>query len=63
MVAWQIFALFMLFIIKMVARWAPLRRLFRLLGREIGISSIDWAQLSRFLPEDGDGIQSPKRFK
>jgi hypothetical protein len=27
---------------------------------KIGISSIDWAQLSRFLPEDGDRIQSPK---
>jgi hypothetical protein len=29
---------------------------------EIGTSSIDWAQLSRFLPEDGDRIQSPKRL-
>jgi hypothetical protein len=25
---------------------------------EIGTSSIDWAQLSRLLPEDGDRIQS-----
>jgi hypothetical protein len=24
-------------------------------------SSVDWAQLSRLLPEDGDRIQSPKR--
>jgi hypothetical protein len=23
--------------------------------------SIDWSQVSRFLPEDGDRIQSPKR--
>jgi hypothetical protein len=29
---------------------------------EIGTSSIDWAQLSRLLPEDGDRIQSPKRL-
>jgi hypothetical protein len=29
---------------------------------KIDISSIDWAQLSRVLPEDGDRIQSPKRF-
>jgi hypothetical protein len=29
---------------------------------EIGTSSIDWAQLSRLLPEDGDKTQSPKRF-
>jgi hypothetical protein len=28
---------------------------------EIGTSSIDWAKLSRILPEDGDRIQSPKR--
>jgi hypothetical protein len=27
---------------------------------KIGISSIDWAQLSRFLPEDGDIVQSPE---
>jgi hypothetical protein len=27
---------------------------------EIGTSSIDRAQLSRLLPEDGDRIQSPK---
>jgi hypothetical protein len=27
-----------------------------------GTSSIDWVQLSRFLPEDGDRIQSPKRY-
>jgi hypothetical protein len=26
----------------------------------VGTSSIDWAQLSTLLPEDGDGIQSPK---
>jgi hypothetical protein len=26
-----------------------------------GTSSIDWAQLSRLLPKDGDRIQSPKR--
>jgi hypothetical protein len=26
---------------------------------EIEISSVDWAQLSRLLPEDGDRIQSP----
>jgi hypothetical protein len=24
-------------------------------------SSVDWAKLSRFLPESGDKIQSPKR--
>jgi hypothetical protein len=30
-------------------------------GPEIETSSVDWAQLSRFLPEDGDRIQSPKR--
>jgi hypothetical protein len=29
--------------------------------QEIGTSSIDWTQLSRFLPEDGDTIQFPKR--
>jgi hypothetical protein len=28
---------------------------------EIGTSSIDWVQLSRFLPEEGDRIQCPKR--
>jgi membrane-associated phospholipid phosphatase len=28
---------------------------------EILTSSVDWAQLSRFLPVDGDRIQSPKR--
>jgi hypothetical protein len=28
---------------------------------ETGISYIDWAQLSRLLPEDGDRIRSPKR--
>jgi hypothetical protein len=28
---------------------------------EIEISSVDWAQLSRLLSEDGDRIQSPKR--
>jgi hypothetical protein len=28
----------------------------------IGTSSIDWAQLSRLLPEDGNRIQSLKRF-
>jgi hypothetical protein len=28
---------------------------------EIWTSSIDWAQLSKLLPEDGDRIQSPKR--
>jgi hypothetical protein len=26
---------------------------------EIGTGPIDWAQMSRFLPEDGDRIQSP----
>jgi hypothetical protein len=31
------------------------------LGSEIGTSSIDFAQLSRLLPEDGGRIQSPKR--
>jgi hypothetical protein len=31
------------------------------LGPEIVTSSIDWAKLSRVLPEDGDRIQSPKR--
>jgi hypothetical protein len=37
---------------------------FCLLSLGIGTSSIDWAQLSRFLPEDRDRIQSPKcRFK
>jgi hypothetical protein len=30
-------------------------------GPEIETSSVDWAQLSRLLPEDGDRIQSPKR--
>jgi hypothetical protein len=30
-------------------------------NREIEISSVDWAQLSRLLSEDGDRIQSPKR--
>jgi hypothetical protein len=29
---------------------------------EIGASSIDWAQLGRLLPEDGDTVQSPKRY-
>jgi hypothetical protein len=29
---------------------------------EIEISSVDWAQPSRLLPEDGDRIQSPKLF-
>jgi hypothetical protein len=28
---------------------------------EIGTSSIDWAQLSRLVPEKGDRIRSPKR--
>jgi hypothetical protein len=28
---------------------------------EMRTSSIDWAQPSMFLPEDGDIIQSPKR--
>jgi hypothetical protein len=27
---------------------------------EIEISSVDWAQQSRLLPEEGDRIQSPK---
>jgi hypothetical protein len=27
----------------------------------VGTSSVDWARLSRFLPEDGDRIRSPKR--
>jgi hypothetical protein len=26
-----------------------------------GISSIDWVQMGRLLPEDGDIVQSPKR--
>jgi hypothetical protein len=30
--------------------------------REMGTSSIDSAQLSRFSPEDGDRVQSPKTF-
>jgi hypothetical protein len=30
-------------------------------GPEIETSSVDWAQLSRLLSEDGDRIQSPKR--
>jgi hypothetical protein len=29
-------------------------------GTEIGTSSIDWAQLSKLLPEDGDRVQSSK---
>jgi hypothetical protein len=29
-------------------------------GPEIGTRSIDWAQLSRLLPEDGYRVQSPK---
>jgi hypothetical protein len=28
---------------------------------EIGASSVDWTQQSRFLPEDGDRVQPPKR--
>jgi hypothetical protein len=28
----------------------------------MGTSSIDWAQLSRLLSEEGDRVQSPKRF-
>jgi hypothetical protein len=28
---------------------------------EIETSSVQWAQLSRLLPEDGDRVQSPKR--
>jgi hypothetical protein len=31
-------------------------------GPEIELSSIDWIQLSRILPEDGGTVQSPKRF-
>jgi hypothetical protein len=27
---------------------------------EIGTNSVDWAELIRFLPEDGDRIQSTK---
>jgi hypothetical protein len=27
----------------------------------LSIVQVDWAQLSRLLPEDGDRIQSPKR--
>jgi hypothetical protein len=30
---------------------------------EIGTSSIDWAQISRLLFDDGDRIQCPKRPK
>jgi hypothetical protein len=30
-------------------------------GLEIETSAINWAQLSRLLPEDGDRIHSPKR--
>jgi hypothetical protein len=30
-------------------------------GTEIETSSVDWAQLNRLLPKDGDRIQSPKR--
>jgi hypothetical protein len=30
--------------------------------RQIETESIDWAQLSRLLPEDGEKVQSPKRF-
>jgi hypothetical protein len=37
-------------------------RLFFYPGPEIAISSIDWAQLSWLLPEDGSRVQSPKRF-
>jgi hypothetical protein len=33
----------------------------RISGAEISTSSIDWAELNRLLPEDGDRIQSPKR--
>jgi hypothetical protein len=29
---------------------------------DIGTSSIDWAQLSRLLPENGGRVQIPKRF-
>jgi hypothetical protein len=32
-----------------------------LIDREIGDISIDWAQMCRFLSEEGDRIQSPKR--
>lgn len=28
---------------------------------EIRTSAIDWAQLNRLLPEDGDSVSSPKR--
>jgi hypothetical protein len=28
----------------------------------LDISFVDWAQQSSLLPEDGDRIQSPKRF-
>jgi hypothetical protein len=28
---------------------------------QIGASSADWTPQSRFLPEDGDRVQSPKR--
>jgi hypothetical protein len=45
---------------KILLTWAQLIELFG--GPEIGTRSIDSAQLSRFLPEDGDRIQSAKRF-
>jgi hypothetical protein len=32
-------------------------------GLENGSSSVDWAELNRPLPEDGDGVQSPKCFE
>jgi hypothetical protein len=41
--------------------WTLSTILFSLFGPVIGTSSIDYAQLSRLLPEDGDQIQSPKR--
>jgi hypothetical protein len=37
-----------------------LHALCRLWCPEIVTSSIDWVQLCRLLPEDGDGVQPPK---
>jgi hypothetical protein len=44
---------------KNVPSWTQSIQLAPISG--LATSSIDWAKLSRFLPEEGDGIQSPKR--
>jgi hypothetical protein len=44
-----------------VPKGITLKAPYHFFGPEIETSSLDWAQLSRLLPEDGDRIQSPKR--